>query len=168
MTRCISSLTSAVGEPPAAKRNLSSRPRARSLTGVGLERLGEPEAGGAAEHDQVGQAVRAEPVGAVDRDAGRLADGEQARDDRVRIAVLRHHDLATIIGRDAAHIVVGSRHDRQRLTRQIDAGENLAGLGDARQAFGEDFGRDMVEVQVNMVLVRADAAALADFDRHGA
>ena len=37
------------------------------------------------------------------RDAGRLADREQAGHDRVRIAVLQRHDLAVIVGRDAAH-----------------------------------------------------------------
>ena len=49
---------------------------------IGLDRLGEPQARGAAEHDEIDQRVGAEPVGAVDRDAGRLADREQAGHDR--------------------------------------------------------------------------------------
>ena len=124
--------------------------------------------GGAAEHDEVDQAVRAEAVGAVDADAGRLADREQAGHDRVGIAVLQRHDLAVIIGRDAAHIVVDGRHDRDRLAGQVDAGEGLRGLGDARQPLVQDLRVDMVEVKEDMVLVLADAAAFADFHRHRA
>ena len=41
--------------------------------------------------------------------------------------------LAMIIGRDAAHIVMHGRHHRQRLAGQVDAGEDLAGLGDPGQ-----------------------------------
>ena len=41
----------------------------------------------AAEHDEVEQRIRAEPVRAVHRYAGRFADGHQARHDRVGIAV---------------------------------------------------------------------------------
>jgi hypothetical protein len=51
------------------------------LARIGLDRLGEPQARGAAEHDQVDQRVGAEPVGAVHRDAGRLADRDQAGHD---------------------------------------------------------------------------------------
>ena len=54
------------------------------LVGAGLDHLGQPQAGRAAEHDQIDQAVGAEAVGAMDRNAGRLADREQAGDDAVR------------------------------------------------------------------------------------
>ena len=60
------------------------------------------------------------------------------------------------------------RRDRQRLAGQVDAREHLARFGDPRQPLGEDLRIDMVEVEVDMVLVRADAAALADLDRHRA
>ena len=52
-------------------------------------RLRRAIGGGAAEHDEVEQRVRAEPVGAVHRHAGRLADRHQARAPRVRVAVRR-------------------------------------------------------------------------------
>jgi hypothetical protein len=77
-------------------------------------------------------------------------------------------DLAVIIGRDAAHIIMDRRRDRQRLARQIDAGEDLARLGDAGQALVQHLGIDMIEVKVDMILVLADAAALADLHRHRA
>ena len=104
----------------------------------------------------------------MDRDAGRFADREQAGDDAVRIAVLQGDDLAMIIGRDAAHIIVDRRNHRQRLAGQVDAGEDLAGLGDAGQPLVQDLGVDMVEVKEDMILMLADPAALADFHRHRA
>ena len=55
----------------------------RFLQGVGLDHFGQPQARGAAEHDQVDQAVGAQPVGAVDADAGGFADREQAGHDRL-------------------------------------------------------------------------------------
>ena len=104
----------------------------------------------------------------MDRDAGRLADREQARHDRVGIAVLRGHDLAVIVRRDAAHIVVDGGRDRDRLAGEVDAGEGHRGLGDPGQPLVQDLGVDMVEVEPDMVLVLADPAALADFHRHRA
>ncbi len=78
----------------------------------------------------------------------------------------KRDDLAMIIGRDAAHIIVDRRHDRQRLAGQVDAGEDLAGLGDAGQPLVQDLGVDMVEVKEDMILMLADPPALADFHRH--
>src|SRR3546814_8661916 len=42
------------------------------------------------------------------------------------------------------------------------------GLGDARQALVQQLRRQVLEVQVDMILVGADAAALADLHGHGA
>ena len=53
------------------------RPRPRAA----LDELAAALRRGAAEHDEVDQRVRAEPVGAVHRDAGRLADRHEARHD---------------------------------------------------------------------------------------
>ena len=104
----------------------------------------------------------------MDADAGRFADREQAGDDRVGVAVLQGHDLAVIIGRDPAHIVVDRRDDRDRLAGEVDAGEGHRGLGDAREPLVQDIRVDMVEVKEDMVLVLADAAALANLHRHRA
>ena len=86
----------------------------------------------------------------------------------IGIAVLLAQRLAVIIGGDAAHIVVHRRQDRHRLAGEIDAGEDAGGFGDAGQALGQDFRIEMVEVEENVILLRPDAAALADFDGHGA
>ncbi len=150
------------------ERLVVGRGHHRAMLAMRLDQLGDAEAGRAAEHDQIDQAVRAQAVGAVDRDAGRLAHREQARHHRVRVAVLQGDDLAMIVTGDAAHIVMDRRRDGQRLARQIDAGEDLAGLGDAGQAFRQHLGVDMIEVQVDMIAMLADAAALAHLHRHRA
>ena len=88
--------------------------------------------------------------------------------DRVRIAVAQRDDFAVEVRRDAAHVVVDGRDDRQRLAGQVDAREDLRRLGNAGQALVQDLRVDMVEVKEDMVLVLADAAAFADFHRHRA
>ena len=85
-------------------------------------------AGGAAEHQQVEQRVGAEAVGAVHAHARAFADRVEAVDHRVRVAVLRRHDLAVDVGRDAAHLVVDGRHHRDRLPGDVDVGEVVADL----------------------------------------
>ena len=91
MTRCISSLISAVGVLPLRVPQLVE-PRDRLVAGAGRERprpraaLDELAAAlrrRAAEDDEVDQRVRAEPVGAVHRDASRLADRHEPRHDAV-------------------------------------------------------------------------------------
>ncbi len=52
--------------------------------------------------------------------------------------------------------------------RQIDAGENLGAFGNAGQPFVQDLRIEMIEMQIDMILVLADAAAFADLDGHGA
>ena len=60
------------------------------------------------------------------------------------------------------------RQDRHRLAREIDAGEYARGFGNTRQALGQDFRIEMVEVEEDVILLRPDAAAFADFDGHRA
>jgi hypothetical protein len=73
-----------------------------------------------------------------------------------------------IVGRHAAHVVVHGRQHRDRLAAQVDAREHLGALGDAGQALVQDLRVQVIEVQEDVVLVGADAAALADLDGHGA
>jgi hypothetical protein len=66
--------------------------------------------------------------------------------------------------RDAAHDVMDGRHHWDRLFVGIDAGKNACCLDDAGQALIEQIRRQLLEMQVDMVLFRADTAPLADFD----
>ena len=154
-----------VAEPvEAGERELGAVPGQVRLTVAGLERFGGAQARGAAEHDEVDQRVRAEAVRAVHRDAGRFAERHQAWHDRVRIAADLGQHLAVIVRRDAAHVVVDGRQDRDRLLGHVDAGEDARAVGNAGQPLVQHLRIEMVEVQVDVVLVLADAAAFADLD----
>src|SRR3546814_19529753 len=60
------------------------------------------------------------------------------------------------------------RRHRKRLARQVDTSEDLAGFSDTWQPLGQHLRVDMVEVQVDIVAVLADAAAFAHLHRHRA
>ena len=118
-------------------------PRQREVGGIlrqvrlllaGMHELGAAMRGGAAEHHEVDQRVRAEPVGAVHRDAAGLAERHQAGHDGVVVAVLLGQHLAVIVRGDAAHVVVHGRHDRDRLARHVDAGEDARAIPRCRAA----------------------------------
>ncbi len=122
----------------------------------------------AAEDDEVEQRVRAQTVRAMDGDAGRLADRHQAGDDRVGVSRLRSHDFAVEVAGHAAHVVVDGGLHRNRLLGDIDPSEDARRLGDAGQPLVDHLGSEVLEMQVDVVVLGADAAALADLDRHGA
>ncbi len=130
--------------------------------------LAAAQAGGAAEHDEVDQRVGAEAVGAVHRHARGFADGHQAGHDGVGVAGRLGEDFAVIVRRDAAHVVVHGRQDRDRLFGDIDAGEDLGAFRNAGQALVQDLRVEVIEVEMDVVVLRADAAAFADFHRHRA
>mmetsp|Transcript_96380 Transcript_96380/g.234239 ORF Transcript_96380/g.234239 Transcript_96380/m.234239 type:complete len:411 (+) Transcript_96380:519-1751(+) len=130
--------------------------------------LGDAVRARPAEDDNVKQRVGAKAVGAVHTRAGSLAGSKQPRDDRVGVAGLRVDDLAEVVRRDATHVVVHRRQRRDRLLRHVHAGEDLRRLGDTGQALVQHVGRQVVKVQVDVVLLRAHAAALADLHGHGA
>ena len=120
------------------------------------------------EDDQIEQAVGAEPIGAMHRDARRLADRHQTRHDRLRVVLGRTDDLGLDVGRNAAHHVMHGRNDRDRLLVRVDAGEGARRLDDAGQALIEHIRGQVLEMQVDVILLLADPAALADLDRLGA
>jgi len=74
--------------------------------------------------------------------------------------------LSVVIGGNTTHIVVDSRKDRNRLLRDIHTGEDLRSLRDTRKTLGKKLGRKMVQVQVNVVLVRSAATTFTNFDSH--
>ena len=84
------------------------------------------------------------------------------------IAVLLGQRLAVIVRGDAAHVVVHGRQHRDRLAGHVDAGEDARALGDAGQPLVQHRRIEMIEVQEDVVLALADAAAFANLDRHRA
>ena len=135
---------------------------------AGGDDLGAPVRGRPAEHDDVEERVRAEAVRAVDGDAGALPDGEQARHHRFRFPGPRGDHLAVDVGGDPAHVVVHGRKDRDRLLGHVDVREYPCRLRDPGQPLLDDFALEVLEVQVQVVLERADPAPLPDLDGHRA
>ena len=87
----------------------------------------------------------------------------QALDHSV-LAVDVLYDLAAPVGGNAAHVVVHGGQDRYGLLGDVHAGEDVRRLGDAGQAFLERRRRYVMQLQVHVVLERADAAAFANLE----
>ena len=122
----------------------------------------------AAEDDEVEEGVGAQAVGPVHGDAGGFAAGVEARDHDVVALGVDVEDLAGVFGRDAAHVVVHGRQDGDGLLGDVDAGEDGGRFRNAGEALVQDVGGQVGELEVDVVLVGTDAAALADFHGHGA
>lgn len=63
--------------------------------------------------------------------------------------------LSLIVGGDSSHVVVDGGQDRDGLFGDIHASEDHGGLRDAWQAGGQLLWREMVQLQVRMVLLWA-------------
>ena len=129
-----------------------------------LDDLGGALRRGAPEDDQVEEAVGAQTVGAMHRDAGRFADRHQAGHDRLRVILGRTDDLGLDVGRNAAHDIVHGRNDRDRLLVRVDAGKGARRLDDAGQTLLEQIPGQVFEMQMDVILLFADPAAFADLD----
>jgi hypothetical protein len=81
---------------------------------LAVDDLAGADRGGAAKDHKVDQAVRAQPVRAMDRGAARLAHRHQAGEGASGLRGRVQH-LAPIVRRDAAHVVMHGRQHRDRL-----------------------------------------------------
>ncbi|CAB3810431.1 hypothetical protein LMG28688_07252 [Paraburkholderia caffeinitolerans] len=130
-----------------------------------LHVLDDVVAGSAAEHHEVEQRVRAQAVCAVHRDARAFAHGVEAVDDFF-VALRRADDLTIDVGRDAAHLVVNRRHDRDRFLDAVHVRELQRDFADRRQTLHDRLCADVREVEQHVILVRANTAAFLDFLVH--
>ena len=113
--------------------------------------LGRREAGPAAEHEALRKRVGAQPVGAVDADAGDLAGRVEAREP----------GRAVDVGVDAAHHVVLDRPDRDQFVHRVDPLVLPAQLAHHRQPAVDQLLAEVAQVQVHDRAVRGvDGAAL--------
>ena len=104
----------------------------------------------------------------MNRNTGGFADSHEPRHNRLTAVGCKCQCFGVAVGRDAAHVVVHGRQNRDRLFHDIDAGKNPCRLGNTRQTFVDDFRSEVFQMQVDMILVRADAAAFTDLNRHRA
>ena len=69
---------------------------------------------------------------------------------------------------DAAHAVVGGRQHRDRLSRDVHAGEYAGRFRYARQPFMQHQWVQVIKMQVDVIFFRTDASPFTNFHRHGA
>ena len=144
----------AVPAARSSRRRSSSRACAASDgPGVGRPRgiPGGGAAGARTEDQALGQRVGAQPVGAVDADAGDLARGVQARQRR----------RAVDVGVDPAHHVVHDRAHRHELADRVDVLVLEAQLAHEGQLGVDQLLAEVPQVEVDDGAVRrVDGAAL--------
>ena len=142
----------AVQPPPLVRRLCPDRGGGLGRGGRGGV-LGGGPAGPGPEDQALGERVGAEPVGAVDADAGGLAGGVQAG----------NRGRAVDVGVHPAHHVVHDRPDRDQLPHRIDPLVLQAELPDEGELGRYDLLAEMAQVQVDDRTVRAvDRLALLD------
>ena len=95
------------------------------MRGVRLQIVFQEQPGGAAEHDKVNERVGAETVCTVNGSAARFAHSHQAGCDATGIFAIGVQHFTPIVGRNAAHIVVNRRQNRDRFTRHVHAREDV-------------------------------------------
>ena len=100
----------------------------------------------------------------MDRNASRFANRHESRNHRIGVTVLKGNHLPLVVGRDAAHVVVNSRDDRDRFTGDIDTRKDTCRLCDARQPFLDHGLAEVFQVQVGMILFQPDPASFTDFN----
>src|SRR5262245_12398322 len=100
------------------------------------------------------------------RYTSRLTDRHQAPYDRFGLARAPRQYFAMHVRWNAAHVVVHGGQHRNGLFVDIHACKNTLGLGDARQALMDHFGPQMLEMQMDMILLRPDATSFTDLDGH--
>ena len=137
-------------EPPSLVQRLRQHTRpATSARLRGVLRGGA--AGAGAEHEQLGQRIRTEAVGAVDADAGDFPGRVQPRQRRRPIDVGMH----------AAHHVVDDRTHRNQILDRIEVLVLAAQLADERDLRVDHLLAQVPEIEVHDRAVRRlDRAAL--------
>ena len=98
--------------------------------------------------------------------ARRLAGGEQTRDDGVGVTVLRRDDFALVVGGNTAHVVVNGGNDGNGLLGDVHAGENGGGFGNPWKTLRQELRRQVVQVQIDVILILTHASSLANLERH--
>mmetsp|Transcript_45218 Transcript_45218/g.81333 ORF Transcript_45218/g.81333 Transcript_45218/m.81333 type:complete len:232 (+) Transcript_45218:556-1251(+) len=116
------------------------------------------------EDNKVKQGVGSQAVGTVHRCAARLSCCKEAWHQLV-VHVTNH--LGLPVRGDTTHVVVDCWQHWGWLLGDIHACKNLGSLGDTWKTLGQSLRRQVVQVQVDVVLVRSDTTALPHLKCHG-
>jgi len=104
----------------------------------------------------------------VDGHASGLTAGEETRDNLVVALLIDSENLTGVASGDATHVVVDGGQDGDGLLGDVDTGENTGGLRDTGETLGKNLGGKMAELEVDVILLGADTAAVANLHGHGA
>merc|ERR1719357_144472 len=91
----------------------------------------------------------------MDRARTNLSSGVESWNDLVVAVLVNGESLATVVGRDAAHVVVHSGDDRDGLPSDIHTGEDHRGLRDAWQPGLQLLWGKVVELHTTSLLARS-------------
>jgi hypothetical protein len=82
--------------------------------------------------------------------------------------LINGEDLTRVLGGNTTHVIVHGREHRDRLLRDVNTREDRRGLGDTGETLMENLGREMAELEVDVVLIGTNTTTLADLDGHRA
>lgn len=122
---------------------------------------------GTAENNQVEQGVGTETVSTVDGHASGFTTGEETGHNLVVALLINSEHLTSVPGGDTTHVVVDGGKDGDGLLANIDTSEDTSGLRDTGETLGKNLGGEMAQLEVDVVLLRADTTTLANLHGHG-
>ena len=76
-------------------------------------------------------------------------------------------DLGAPVSRDTSHVVMHGRGDRNGLLGGINTSKDVSSLKDTWETLVDLLGRQMVQMEVDVVLLLADTTTLEDLQSHG-
>ena len=100
--------------------------------------------------------------------ASGFTTGEETLDFHVITLGILGENLRSPVSGDAAHVVMDSWRDRDWLLGGINTSEDVSGFEDAWESLVDLFGRQVVQVEVDVIGLGANTTTLEDFQGHGA
>ena len=96
-----------------------------------------------------------------------LSGGIETGNNLVIAVLIDCEALTPVVAGDAAHVVVDSGDDGDGLPGHIDTSKDHRGLRDAGKSGGQLLWGQVVQLQVNVILLRSTASTLSDLNGHG-
>mmetsp|Transcript_13059 Transcript_13059/g.24770 ORF Transcript_13059/g.24770 Transcript_13059/m.24770 type:complete len:462 (-) Transcript_13059:507-1892(-) len=133
----------------------------------GLHCFRNPQSTGPSEDNNVQQGIGTKSVRPVNASTRSLASSHESWQDRIGVVLCCHDHLSVVVCRDATHVVMHSRDDWDWLLCDVYASKDSSGLTDTWQSLRQKLWRQVVKMQVDVVLLLADSSSLSDFHGHG-
>ena len=102
----------------------------------------------------------------MNRHTSRFTNCKETRHNTLRIFCRWVQNFTMIIGRNAAHIIMHRRQNRNWLLGHVYTSKDFRTLRDARQTLSQYGGVNVIKVQINMIFIWTNTAPFADFNCH--